>query len=282
LHSLRFVRDLCNLKRHPYVDRPAGMVKLVGLGADDDLVVGVGVTDESGPAPAFAPVPEVAVGFGRRDTKAGDDSLSAATGCGAPRKRHIGSSELDGAPAAKSTSSNFPPLKADELPRVEADILIVDGVLAVSDQFAAGRSRMPKAAGPCSTRATQSSPGAQQIEEANAEITRMLRAIRKGIAREDGYSSDLEEVRRTIRGTASLQNSPRDRDYCAVRQDLFNIEIARCNRLNVPIHQSHSITAIGQLLDVPANENFRWPFLIGIVKGTKTLKSDCLHMARLA
>ena len=49
----------------------------------------------------------------------------------------------------------------------------------------------------------------QQIEEANTEKTRMLKAIRKGIASEDDYAADLEEVRRTVKslGTkaASIQ-----------------------------------------------------------------------------
>ena len=49
----------------------------------------------------------------------------------------------------------------------------------------------------------------RQIEEANNERTRMLKAIRKGIASEDDYASDLEEVRHTIKSletkAASIQ-----------------------------------------------------------------------------
>ena len=49
----------------------------------------------------------------------------------------------------------------------------------------------------------------QQIEEANTEKTRMLKAIRKGIASEDDYAADLEEVRRTVKSletkAASIQ-----------------------------------------------------------------------------
>jgi hypothetical protein len=39
----------------------------------------------------------------------------------------------------------------------------------------------------------------QQVEEANNEKARMLKAIRKGIASEDDYAADLEEVRRNIK-----------------------------------------------------------------------------------
>ena len=49
----------------------------------------------------------------------------------------------------------------------------------------------------------------QQIAGANEERTRMLKAIRKGIASEDDYAADLEEVRRTIKSletrAASIQ-----------------------------------------------------------------------------
>lgn len=49
----------------------------------------------------------------------------------------------------------------------------------------------------------------QQIAGANEERTRMLKAIRKGIASEDDYASDLEEVRRSIKSletkAASIQ-----------------------------------------------------------------------------
>jgi len=38
----------------------------------------------------------------------------------------------------------------------------------------------------------------QQIEDANTEKNRMLKAIRKGIASEDEFRADLDEVRHTI------------------------------------------------------------------------------------
>jgi DNA invertase Pin-like site-specific DNA recombinase len=43
----------------------------------------------------------------------------------------------------------------------------------------------------------------RQIVEANDERTRMLKAIRKGIASEDDYAADLEEVRRTVKSLES-------------------------------------------------------------------------------
>jgi DNA invertase Pin-like site-specific DNA recombinase len=60
----------------------------------------------------------------------------------------------------------------------------------------------------------------QQIEEADNEKTRMLRAIRKGIAIEEEYESDLAEVRRTIKSLESRAASIQEDIDASVSDEL--------------------------------------------------------------
>jgi hypothetical protein len=60
----------------------------------------------------------------------------------------------------------------------------------------------------------------QQIAQANGEKTTMLRAIRKGIASEDDYAADLEEVRRTIKSLESKAASIQEDIDASVSDEL--------------------------------------------------------------
>ena len=60
----------------------------------------------------------------------------------------------------------------------------------------------------------------QQIEEVYNEKIRMLRAIKKGIASEDDYAADLEEVRRTVKSLESKAASIQDDIDATVSDEL--------------------------------------------------------------